>query len=250
MIKSMDNFEEYDNPERYDTENTWVGELELLEAWAPKDGLIIDLACGTGRVTIPLAEKGFTLMGVDLHEGMLQQAERKASGLELDIKWVHQDITALSLGVKCPMIYSVGNSFQHILTNEGQENLLKSVWNTLEDQGIFIFNTRFPSKEELMQPETEEYWRSYEDKDGRHIELSTIAVYDQVKQLQHYTTIRKFKNGVVESTTEITLRYTYPQELERLLRFSGFEILHIYQDWKNTELTQDALEMVVICRKA
>lgn len=125
---------------------------------------------------------------------------------------------------------------------------------SLEVEGLFIFNTRFPSVEELLQPSTEEYWRSYTDNETLNIvDLFTISEYDSLKQIQHYTTIRKYKNNageiIKEKRTDISLRYVFPQEMERLLFVFGFEILHLYSDWNETPITNDSYEMIYVCRK-
>lgn len=193
----LDNLEEYDDPGLYDLENnSYLGELPFLLEWASNTkGTIIDLACGSGRITIPFAKEGYKLMGVDIHKGMLDQAAKKSSDLDLDIKWVEQDCTELDLNIKSPLIYMVGNSIQHFHTNKSQDQLLSAINNHLEEDGIFIFGTRFPSAEELLQPAKEEYWRSYKyTKDGKEVDLYTISEYDPLNQIQHYITIRKYKN--------------------------------------------------------
>lgn len=58
--------------------------------------------------------------------------------------------------------------------------------------GIFIFDTRFPSKEELIQPPTEEYWTTITDEKGRRCDLYTEMNYDSIQQIQHYITTRRF----------------------------------------------------------
>lgn len=236
---ALDNFEEYADPILYDKENeSFISEMPFLLKWASKkQGTIIDLACGTGRVTIPLAKNGYKLIGVDIHKGMLNEARKKSFNLDLQIDWIEQDCTMLDLNVKSNMIYSVGNSFQHFLTNEAQDRLLSSVSKHLDIDGVFIFGTRFPSVEELLQPQTEEYWRTYTDLDTQEkVDLYTISAYDSLKQIQHYTTIRKYKNidGKIinEKRTNISLRYVFPKEMERILLVNGFEILHLYRDWR------------------
>ncbi|MCC3356050.1 class I SAM-dependent methyltransferase [Bacillus sp. REN16] len=254
-MNQLDNFEEYENPILYDQENDpFQDDVKLLQKWALKvNGPIIDLACGTGRATIPLAEAGHTLIGVDIHKGMLTQAKRKTEQTNLNIEWMEQDCTNLQLGVKSPLIYIVGNSFQHFLTNEEQDQLLGSVHNHLEQEGIFIFGTRFPSPDELLQPATEEYWRSYKDETGKMVDVYTISNYDTIQQVQHYMTIRRQKdeNGkmIDEKKTNIKLRYVYPQEMDRLLKGNGFEILAVYKDWHETPLTEDSHQMIYVCRK-
>jgi 2-polyprenyl-3-methyl-5-hydroxy-6-metoxy-1,4-benzoquinol methylase len=74
----FNNFEEYDDPTLYDKENeTYMLELLLLLKWASiTQGTIIDLACGTGRLTIPMAKNGCKLIGVNIHKGMLNEAKK------------------------------------------------------------------------------------------------------------------------------------------------------------------------------
>ncbi|WP_185766352.1 class I SAM-dependent methyltransferase [Niallia circulans] len=253
---NINNSQEYDDPTLYDKENeSYIPEIPFLQKWASKQqGLIIDIACGTGRVTIPLAKKGYNLVGVDIHKGMLTQAKKKAANLHLQIRWIEQDCTQLDLCIKSNLVYSVGNSFQHFLTNESQDGLLTSINKSLEVEGLFIFNTRFPSVEELLQPSTEEYWKSYTDNETLNIvDLFTISEYDSLKQIQHYTTIRKYKDNagdiIKEKRTNISLRYVFPQEMERLLFAFGFEILHLYSEWNETPITNDSYEMIYVCRK-
>ncbi|MCH1626429.1 class I SAM-dependent methyltransferase [Ferdinandcohnia quinoae] len=256
-INSMvDNFEEYDDPILYDMENDMFrNEVPFVLKRASKiDGHIIDLACGTGRVTIPLARAGYQMIGVDLHKGMLEHAKQKTVLGDLQIEWVKQDCTKLDLKVKSKLMYMVGNSFQHFHTNESQDQLLSGVNRHLEDEGIFVFDTRFPSKEELLQPSTEEFWRSYVDRaTEREVDVYTISNYDSLNQIQHYITIRRFKDekGIIvdEKQTNISLRYVFPQEMERIMAANGFEILEVYQDWKETPISNDSYQMIYVCKK-
>ncbi|WP_050615232.1 class I SAM-dependent methyltransferase [Bacillus testis] len=252
----MDNFEEYEDPYLYDQENSSLtADISFLSKMAEKcSGPIIDLACGTGRATVPLAKLGHHIIGIDIHTGMLEAAKKKTSSLNLPIEWMEQDCTRLNMDIKTDFIYSVGNSFQHFLTNEEQDGLLVSVHKLLKKDGLFIFNTRFPSTEELLQPPTEEYWRSYTDsKSHLIVDVFTISRYDSLSQTQHYTTIRKYKGinqkTIAEKRTTITLRYVFPKEMERLLPAHGLKIVEIYKDWQGTLLDNDSYEMVYVCQK-
>jgi len=176
----------------------------------------------------------------------------KSKNLHLPIKWVQQDCTSLDLHVQSEFMYMVGNSFQHFLTNEDQDKLLTSVNKQLKPNGIFIFGTRFPSYEELLQPSTEEYWRSFQENQIK-VDVYTISRYDALDQIQHYITIRKFMNEkgevIDEKRTNIKLRYVFPKEMERLLTENGFEIIDVYKNWKEEPITSDSYEMVYVCRK-
>ena len=252
----LENYEEYDDPILYDKENEpFIAELPYLLKWAERlEGPIIDLACGTGRITIPMAQNGHRMIGVDIHKGMLQEAVKKSSKFDLKIDWVEQDCRKMDLTIKSNFIYSVGNSFQHFLTNDAQDELLVSVNKHLEIGGIFIFGTRFPSNEELLQPSTEEYWKTYTDNDTQNlVDVYTISNYDSLNQIQHYTTIRRYKNEagelIDEKTTNIRLRYVFPKEMERLLHSHGFQIVNVNKDWKGNPITNDSYEMIYVCKK-
>jgi ubiquinone/menaquinone biosynthesis C-methylase UbiE len=83
-----DNMQKYNDPEYYDLQfENYIKDLPLLLDWAQKQGGTIDLACGTGRITIPLAEQGFHMIGVDLNEGMLNRAKSKTKNTILPVKW-------------------------------------------------------------------------------------------------------------------------------------------------------------------
>ena len=251
----LTNLDEYNDPVLYDDENEQYTEdvaFLLIEA-ANKSGIILDLACGTGRATIPLAEAGHSLIGVDIHSPVLQEAQKKAEALKLSVKWVEQDCTKLDLKVKSDFIYIVGNSFHHFLTNDEQHSFLHCVYTHLNDDGTFIVGIRFPSIEELTSTEAEEYWKSYQDSDTgfmTDVYMYIDSYYDAIKQIQHNLTTRKIrdydKTIINEITTKIDLRYTFPQEMEHL---SGFMITNVYGDWKKSALTNQSTQMIYVCKK-
>lgn len=145
------NFDKYKSPEKYDEMhgNYQDDLLYLMEFVNEIDEPIIDLACGTGRLTIPMAKSGLNMVGVDLHSDMLSLAKLKAKHEQVNIVFEQQDCTELALPCKSPLIFMTGNSFQHFLTNESQDALLHSVKKHLLPNGQFIFDTRNPNIEEL-----------------------------------------------------------------------------------------------------
>jgi ubiquinone/menaquinone biosynthesis C-methylase UbiE len=248
--------EEYEDPILYDVENSGTTEFSFLQEWAKKAKVgrhpILDLGCGTGRLTFPLANAGFSLIGVDVHEGMLQLAKEKSEPGS-SIQWLLQDCRKLELEQKSPLAYMVGHAFQHFLTNQHQDDLLNSVKHALTSCGYFIFNTRFPSKTELLQPAEEQYERTIVDPDGRNVEIFYKMEYDSVQQIQHYKTIRRFYREhelEEEKVTTIDLRYSYPQEIKRTLERNGFNMLHCFDGWEAKPLNEGCYSMVVVCQKS
>lgn len=253
--KMTANSQEYDNPALYDAENKdFNDDFAFIEKWAAlMGGTVIELACGTGRTAIPLAERGYPVVGVDLHEGMLELAKQKSAQDYSDIRWELQNCEDLDLDLKSSLIFMTGNGFQHFLTNESQDKLLQSVCKHLKESGIFIFNTRFPNKEELLAPETEEYWRTYQDTEGNEVDIFTKSVYHSLTQIQDYEISRKTKrkDGTIQSVnhTHLQLRYTYPMEMERTLAKHGLKVIELYGDWDENPPSDTKPELIYVCQK-
>ncbi len=108
------NFEKYNDTTLYDQlHEPYKPELPILLAHIKKADSILELACGTGRLAIPLAQEGYRITGVDLHEGMLQKAQEKATQASVEIPFHQQDCTKLALDQTYDVLFMVGNSFQH-----------------------------------------------------------------------------------------------------------------------------------------
>lgn len=248
-----DNMEKYADAEYYDLEyESNMKDLPLLLEWAhKKGGKIVDLACGTGRITIPLAEHGFQLLGVDLNKGMLTRAKEKSKHKNLSIEWVLQDCTSLLLKKKSSFIYMTGNSFQHFLTNDSQNKLLQSIYSHLEYDGVFIFNTRFPIIKELSI--VEETTQVYIDKRNRKLSEHTAEVYNPLTQILFCKSTREILNNnnetILVENDSISLRYVFPLEMERLLEGNKFKIIDVYGSWDKNPLNEDSTEMIYVCKK-
>ncbi|MGE6683161.1 class I SAM-dependent DNA methyltransferase [Paenisporosarcina sp. NPDC076907] len=248
------NMEKYNDPEYYDLQyQNYLKDFPLILEWAEKiNGEIIDLACGTGRLTIPLAQKGFKLTGVDINEGMLDRARKKTRNTNLPIQWELQDCTKLKLNKSGSLIYMTGNSFQHFLTNEAQNNLFQSVHAHLIEEGIFIFNTRFPILSELAI--IDESKRTYVDKRMRKVTEYEVDSYDPLTQILTSTSTREIlndQNQVVSTEKDrILLRYVFPMEMERLIEQNGFSILYTYDSWNKSPIQKGSTELIYVCQKS
>ncbi|SDN65978.1 Methyltransferase domain-containing protein [Alkalicoccus daliensis] len=194
------------------------------------------------------------MIGVDIHAGMLAEAKNKASHLQQEIAWIQDDCTELALDIESELIYSAGNSFQHFITNESQDLFLSSVFNHLKPEGIFIFDTRSPHKEELQTTGMKEFWKSYIDAEtSNKVDVFTFSNYNSLTQVQNNITIRRHMSPgneiLKEIKTQINLRYSFPKEMERMLHENGFEIVNVYQDWEESPLTGESKQMIYICKK-
>ena len=110
-----------------------------------RDGLVLDLGCGTGRVTEFLAEKGYDMIGVDASEEMLNAAAAKREKSGFDILYLHQDMREFELYGTVRAVVSVCDSINYLLCDEDVISCFKLINNYLDSDGIFVFdfNTKY-----------------------------------------------------------------------------------------------------------
>ena len=256
------NLEEFADPYNYDIEDNSDTGIAFYSALAQETGgPVLEIACGTGRVSIPIARLGFAVTGVDIVPGMLARARSKSAGLPTH--WVEADARAFDLGEQFRLIFLTGNAFQAFLTRADQEALLERVRAHLYAGGLFAFETRNPRWNadttsstgdlwaNLETRDVEEDWRAYTDSSGRDVRLSKTQVYDHVAQILHWTTYRRWREDGQEHTkiTRIAVRFTFPQELAALLYYNGFTIIRQYGDWNLEPLTATSRSIIVVCHK-
>lgn len=247
----LTNLEKYHDPLLYDAQNdTYTKDLSLIEEYADIcHGPIIDLACGTGRSAVYLAERGHHIIGVDIHQGMLDRARKKAESKNVKVDFHLQDATKLDLSVQSPFLFLVGNAFQHFLTNEEQDALLSGIHAHLEEEGIFLFGTRFLEIEDILG--VKPYEASFTDHLGRKVTEVYEDIYHPLEQvLECVSQVIKIDGEKVQKEKEtIRLRYVLPQEMKRLLEGHGFTILHAYSDWNKTPMHAKSKQLIYVCKK-
>jgi ubiquinone/menaquinone biosynthesis C-methylase UbiE len=247
-----DNLEEFRDPANYD--------LEEGERSAPRiafycdlatevGGPVLEVACGTGLVAIPVAAQGLAVTGVDLARPMLDYAQHKAQRQRLTLRWVEADARHLNLASHFQFIYLTGNAFQAFLRREDQELLLASIKRHLAPRGIFAFETRNPSGHDLRSQDQEEYDQSYTNFEGQRVAVSFRQRYDPLTQIMHWTTYRRWGSGEQAHTkeTRIACRFTHPQELAALLHYNGFQILRQYGNWDKEAVRADSPSLITLC---
>lgn len=252
-MNALDNLEEFTDPPNYDIEE---GErsverityyCDLARAFG---GPVLEIACGSGLVTIPIAAQGPDVTGVDLARPMLEHARKKAEAQNLNIRWVEADARFFDLGKQFPFIYLTGNAFQAFLHREDQEALLASVKRHLMPEGVFAFETRNPSGHDLTNQPEEAFDQSYISVEGHLVSVSFTQMYDPITQIMYWTSYRRWSDGeqAHSKETHIACRFTHPQELEALLHYNDFQIIQQYGNWNQEELSTSSPSMINICR--
>ena len=251
-MNAHDNLQEFTDPPNYDIEEgeRSAARIAFYCGLAQRiGGPVLEIACGSGLVTVPIAAASLEVTGLDLARPMLEHARKKAERQRLKIHWVEADARSFDLATKYQFILLTGNAFQAFLRREDQEALLASVKRHLAPHGIFAFETRNPSGHDLATHPEEEFDQSYLSVEGFQVAVSFTQGYDPIKQVMYWTSYRRWHDGARshQKETHIACRFTYPQELEALLHYNGFQIIEQYGDWEKALLSTSCPSIISVC---
>lgn len=209
---------------------------------------VLDLACGTGRIAIALAKAGFAVTGLEISESMLDRARSKAEALPADVRWIPGDCRSFNLDQRFPLVIFGFNSMSHLLRRGDLEACFGSVKRHMLERGRFVVDVHNPSLEILTKDSGTKHPHSqYEDPEGGGtIVVEQTHSYDRASQISttglHYT----MPDGA-RATDKLELRMFYPQELDALLKYNGFEIEHRFGDFDRSPFKPGSPKQIMIC---
>jgi SAM-dependent methyltransferase len=252
---ALDNLEEFQDPYLYDLEESyWEPDGPFVEALAREvGGPLLDLACGSGRLAIPLAERGFAVTGVDLAAPMVERAWQKAAAAGVSVRFVHDDARAVRLRERFGLVVVTGNAFQAFLSDADRDALLATVAAHLAAGGLFVFGARAPVAEHLETNREEGVWNRYATPDGREVTVSGYQRFDPETMVQHWTTLRRWRGAAgqpVTRATRIAIRYAAADEIAAVLGRHGLAVRSAHDSWSDAPLAPASPHMVFVCARA
>jgi len=245
-------FENYGK--KYDNENFTkgtIGECDFIEKELNFDKSlnILDVGCGTGRHSIELSKRGYTMTGIDFSESMLQRAREIAKACELTIKFLRHDARNLPFNHEFDVaIMLCEGGFPLMETDEMNYAILQSVTRSLKEKSKFIFTTLnglFPLYHSVQQ-----FCSSTSEEGNATYHSNTFDLM----------TLRDFNITEVEDdngnkkTLECNERYYVPSEITWLLKSLGYKRIEIFGAKlgafsREDPLTTEDFEMLVIAEK-
>lgn len=212
-------------------------------------GPVLELACGTGRIAIPLAQDGHRVVGLDVSESMLAGARRKAAEAAVEVTWVRGDMRQFDFpGERFRTILLAFNSICLLLTRPDLERMLECVRRHLADGGRFLVDVFNPDLRFLMRDPAARFpWARYPDPDGAgEVVVAESNVYDDAAQVNHITLHYRFPDGS-EFTERLDMRMYFPQELDALLHYNGFRIEAKYGDYTMLPFGPGSKRQLLVC---
>lgn len=232
----------------YDAEYVHIrGDIPYYEKVAREtNGPLLELACGTGRLTFPMSATGATVHGIDIAPGMIARAQQKLAsltpGAQSRLSFEVADMRSARLGREFAAVVLAFNTLMHMTEDDDLVGALTTAHEHLAPGGLFHLDihTPFPrlperdpdaryDPQQMIDPLTQD----------RYI-VSENHIYDPRRQLNTMSFFyrRADEHGAPygpEIRADLLLRVIFPRELDYFLKHTGFEVVGDYDDFERTK---------------
>ena len=219
----------------------------LLTRYGKSRGLLLDLACGTGSVSVRLAKKGYEVIGVDLSPEMLSEAQNKAYSAGQNILFLCQDMTALDLYGTVDAAVCTLDGLCHLPDEESVQAALRKVSLFMNPGGVFLFDVNSVYKHRAVLGnntfvyDTDDVycvWQNTLLSDGVTVQMD-LDFFEPISDAGDY----------VRQSERFTER-AYPREtLEAMLKKAGFTVLDVFDGYSEKPAHDTSERLLFAVRK-
>lgn len=211
--------------------------LDLLERLAG-DGPALELAVGTGRVAVPLRERGVAVTGIELSPHMVEQLRRRASEDELPV--VVGDMATTVVAGRFSLVYLVFNTISNLRTQAEQVACFRNAARHLRPGGRFVVELWVPPLRRLPPGQGAV---PFDVSDG-HLGFDTYDLVTQECVSHHY---RREADGTIRYGSG-RFRYVWPAECDLMAELAGLSLEARYADWTGAPFTSESTSHVSVWR--
>ncbi len=183
-------------------------------------GPVLELGIGTGRVALPLAQRGHEVHGVDASEAMVEKLRARTGEIPVTIG----DFAELDLEGEFSLVYVVFNTFFALLSQEGQLRCFSNVARRLREGGVFVIEAFIP---DLTR------WDRDQRIEAHHVGTDSVVLgvsrHDPVEQ--RVTSNHLVVSGAGLRLYPVRLRYAWPSELDLMARLAGLRLRERWGGW-------------------
>jgi SAM-dependent methyltransferase len=199
--------------------------VQLLADLAGQGGAL-ELGIGTGRIALPLAERGVPVAGIDNSQAMVARLRAKPGGEDIEV--AIGDFARTRVGGELSLVYLVFNTIFNLVTQDEQIACFQNAAAHLRSGGRFVIETGVPDLQNLPVGQTIIPFRA----DPEGIGFDVYDVVTQRFSSQHYV----FAEGRVE-TYPVEFRYAWPSELDLMARLAGLRLQDRWAGWQREPFT-------------
>jgi SAM-dependent methyltransferase len=228
----------------YDTPGTGMFAPEVLGPTVDRlaelagRGPALEFAIGTGRVAVPLAERGVPVTGIELSRPMIDRLRTKAD--EAAIPVIVGDMATATAPGTYPLVYLVYNTISNLLTQAEQVACFRNAARHLTPGGRFVVELGVPDLRRLPPGQQGSVW---------HVEPGYIGLdtYDLLRQhiVSHHFRFDETRQARLFRSPH---RYIWPAELDLMAQLAGFELETRHADWTGAEFTAESRSHVSVYR--
>ncbi|MEU4352332.1 class I SAM-dependent methyltransferase [Streptomyces sp. NPDC023838] len=232
--------------DRYDTEETEMfsdavlGPALTFLAELAGDGRALEFAIGTGRVGVPLRERGVRVAGIELSEHMAAVLRRKTDEATLPV--TIGDMATTVVPGEFTLVYLVYNTITNLLTQDEQVECFRNAARHLAPGGRFVIELGVPPLRFLPPGQVAVPF----DVSEQHLGFDTFDLVEQILVSHHFT--RDGAEGHYRRDSS-RHRYAWPSELDLMARIAGLELERRVADWHGALFTQDSAKHISVWRK-
>lgn len=221
--------------------------ISLLEQYGIKDGLVLELGCGTGNVTEEMAVAGFDMTGIDMSEDMLNIAMEKRADSGHDILYLCQEMQEFELYGTVRAVVSICDCINYVTEKEDIVQTFRLVNNYLDPEGIFIFdmNTSYKYREILgdntfaeVREDSSFIWENFYDEEEKINEYA-LTLFIEDKESGMY---EKFEEEHYQRAYEI-------DEMIQMIEAAGLEFLAVYDAFTKEAPKESSERVYFIARE-
>lgn len=200
-------------------------EAETVEFLAARAGTgpVLELAIGTGRIALPLAERGFQVDGIELSPAMVARLRAKPGGDRIRV--TIGDYADVAVDGEYSSIYVVFNTIYNLLTQDDQVRCFQNVAAHLTPDGVFIIEAEMPTPYYCSDG------RQYVHAERVEVDSITLDVarFDIATQTLDENHVRISETGI--TLAPIVTRYAWPSELDLMARIAGLRLIERFGGW-------------------
>ncbi|MEU5566637.1 class I SAM-dependent DNA methyltransferase [Micromonospora musae] len=230
--------------ERYDTPGSGMFAPEVVGPTVERlaalagGGRALEFAIGTGRVAVPLAERGVPVTGIELSRPMIDRLRTKVD--EATVPTVVGDMATAVAPGEYALVYLVFNTISNLLTQAEQVECFRNAARHLVPGGRFVIELWVPELRKLPPGQQAVVWRS----EPGYVGLDTYDVLNQYAESHHF----RFDESGQARLSRSPHRYIWPAELDLMAQLAGFGLESRHADWTGGEFTADSRSHVSVYR--
>lgn len=242
----------YDHPDLYDALLPVGPHLHFYADLARRQsGPVLELACGTGQLAIPIGLTGLPTMGLDRSQAMLDLARNRAAVSGVSIEFMEGDMRQFDLGRRFSLIFIARNSLLHLLSSADLLAAFYAVRRHLAPNGLFAFDIFNPDVRILALPRGQRFpVMEVTTETFGSLRVEGTHDYDPATQVDRGTWYISAADKPDQWVMPVVVRSIFPQELLLLLSAAGFEMIERFGDFSKKAFDSESPRQVCLCRAA